>query len=154
MSWSLVKRGLELCEEDQQATKSRKVEKKVTAGKASRHQREKKAAKQRKIGEQRQQEVKDLFSSQKQVTSALERYRQNVPKDRTLDNIKLLKKIDKKRTPKEYVEKVVSQHTKQLDRRGGVRELPQSQGKKKPEETSVFSDEDFEKLNKEWLKLY
>lgn len=41
-----------------------------------------------------------------QATNALERYRQNAPKDRTSDNIKLLKKIDKKRTPQEYVKKV------------------------------------------------
>lgn len=154
MSWSLVNRGLELCEEDQQVSKSRKVDKKVTTGKDSRHQREKRAAKQKKIAKQRQQEVKNLFS-QKQVVSALEKYQQNAPRDRTLDNIKLLKKIDKKRTPQEYVEKILSQHSKQLERRGGTQELEQAQGKNKPQkETSVFSDEDFEKMNKEWLKLY
>ena len=38
--------------------------------------------------------------------SVLDKYRQTTPKDRTTDNIKLLKKIDKKRTPQEYVEKV------------------------------------------------
>lgn len=152
MSWSLVKRGLELCEEDQTVSKSRKVEK-VTPGKGSRHQKEKRAAKQRKIAEQKQQEIKTLFS-QKQSVSALDKYKQNTPKDRTKDNIKLLKKIDRKRTPQEYVEKILSQHSKQLERREGTKEAAQTKGKKKPQETSVFSDEDFEKMNKEWLKLY
>ncbi|KAK8404427.1 hypothetical protein O3P69_007605 [Scylla paramamosain] len=151
MSWSLVNRGLELCE-DQTASKSRKVDA-VTPGKGSRHQKEKRAAKQRKIAKQKQQEIKSLFN-QKQGVSALEKYRQSTPRDRTVDNIKLLKKIDRKRTPQEYVEKILSQHSKELERRGGTKEAPQTQGKKKPQETSVFSDEDFEKMNKEWLKLY
>ncbi|XP_045124758.1 active regulator of SIRT1-like [Portunus trituberculatus] len=153
MSWSLVKRGLELCEEDQTvASKSRKVDK-LTPGKGSRHQKEKRAAKQRKIAKQKELEIKSLFN-QKQGVSALDKYRQNTPKDRTTDNIKLLKKIDRKRTPQEYVEKILSQHSKELERRGGTKEAAQTQGKKKPEETTVFSDEDFEKMNKEWLKLY
>lgn len=54
---------------------------------------------------------------------------------------------------KVHIFQVVSQHTKQLERRGGVREVGQSQSKK-AKETSVFSEEDFEKMNKEWLKLY
>ena len=49
---------------------------------------------------------------------------------------------------------IVSQHNKQLERRAGTQEQGQAQGKKKPKETSVFSEEDFEKMNKEWLKLY
>ncbi|KAG0719343.1 hypothetical protein GWK47_050673 [Chionoecetes opilio] len=154
MSWSLVNRGLDLCEDQQTVSKSRKVDKQVLAGKGSRHQREKRAAKQRKVAEQRQQQLKSLLG-QRQGVSALEKYHQNAPKDRTLENIKLLKKIDRKCTPLEYVDKILNQHSKQLERRAAAREAGQGQGKNKPQkETSVFSDEDFERMNKEWLKLY
>lgn len=77
------------------------------------------------------------------------------PKQENIVSARLLKHATESKDPlRLYTFQVVSQHTRHLERRGGVKEVAESRGKKKPAETSVFSDEDFEKMNKEWLKLY
>ncbi|KAK3851727.1 hypothetical protein Pcinc_041643 [Petrolisthes cinctipes] len=159
MSWSLVNRGLELFDSDLPDTGSgKKSEGKSKSDKVEtqRHGVQK-AARLRKQVQQKKTEAKKQLI-QKQVASAIEEYSKNANIDRTKDNLKLLKKIDRKTAPTEFVSQILEHHNKELERKGVNRELAllgeKARRNKKEGETSVFSDEDFERLNKEWLRLY
>lgn len=154
MSWALVNRGLELFDCDLPESSSQHKESGSNTKASSIHTQRhgyKRAAKQKKRAQQKQKEAsKELI--QKKVACVLEEYKKNVQTDQTADNLKLLKKIDKRRAPEKYTNQVKQQHSKELDRKTVNRDsLP---GKKTTEEKSVFTEEDFEKFNEEWLRLY
>ncbi|XP_071527738.1 uncharacterized protein [Panulirus ornatus] len=106
MSWALVKRAQELLDED--LTKSSKPYKEANTSAKSvdvstnRHG-IKKAAKQKKRAQQRKKEAKKQFI-EKQVASAIDEYKKYAHRDHTDKNIKLLKRIDKMKTPSQYIE--------------------------------------------------
>ncbi|XP_071527737.1 uncharacterized protein [Panulirus ornatus] len=158
MSWALVKRAQELLDED--LTKSSKPYKEANTSAKSvdvstnRHG-IKKAAKQKKRAQQRKKEAKKQFI-EKQVASAIDEYKKYAHRDHTDKNIKLLKRIDKMKTPSQYIEQISNHHIKELERKLPCRDHRQHQKGKKhaAKEASVFSDEDFEKMNEEWLRLY
>lgn len=156
MSWDLVHRGLELFDTDLAENSSWKANGSAKPVNVSTNRHGiKKAAKQKQKAQTRRREVKAQLI-QKQVTNAIAEYEKYTKIDCTNDNIKLLKKIDRKKAPTQYIEQVVNHHAKELERKGGVRDFDhQKKGKKRDmEETSVFTDEDFEKMNEEWLRLY
>ncbi|XP_069180498.1 active regulator of SIRT1 [Procambarus clarkii] len=158
MSWSLVNRGLDLFDSDlsdKSSCQSNVNGSAKSVNVSTQRHGIKKAAKQKQKAQARKKKASTQLI-QKQVASALDEYKKYAHVDRTRDNIKFLKKIDKKRAPAEYIEQIASHHSKELDRKGGCPDLGQGQKSKKrgSEEASVFTDEDFEKMNKEWLRLY
>ncbi|KAG7158352.1 uncharacterized protein LOC121878904 isoform X2 [Homarus americanus] len=159
MSWSLAKRGLELFDSD--LPEYSNTDKKTKGNRKSlelgtHRQGVRRAANQKRQSQLRDREAKNQLI-QKQVVNVLDQYKNNARVDHTVDNIRLLKKIDKKRTPTEYIDQVTNHHLKELEKKVVDHDLVQRQkGNKKhgAGESSVFSDEDFEKMNEEWLRLY
>ncbi|KAK7073158.1 hypothetical protein SK128_012021 [Halocaridina rubra] len=158
MSWALVKRGLDLFDEDE-LRDSHGTLKKVRDGNKGKvkevgthRQGIKKASRQKKRAKQLERETHNQLI-QKQVANALKEYQKKAPGDRTEENLKLLKKFDGK-LKQSYVKKITEQHSKTLEERITKSEW-QERLKRKPAEgsTSVFSEEDFEKMNEIWLRL-
>ncbi|XP_064102751.1 uncharacterized protein LOC135212935 isoform X2 [Macrobrachium nipponense] len=157
MSWSLVKRGIELFDDDELTAGSGSLKNKIDQSKTdptvSTHRHGiHRAAKHKK----RIQLEKKAFHSQlveKKVRNALKQYENSRPVDCTKKNIKLLKKLDEKVT-KAHAEKITNHHEKNLKERITKSEWSERQKKKdKDAGSSVFTDEDFKKMNDVWLRL-
>lgn len=157
MSWSLVKRGIELFDDDELTPGSGSLKTKIDQGKtdtaASTHRHGiHRAAKHKK----RIQLEKKAYQNQlveKKVRNALKEYEKSRPVDCTKKNIKLLKKLDGK-IARAHAEKINNHHEKNLKERITKSDWSERQKKKdKDASSSVFTDEDFEKMNDVWLRL-
>jgi len=159
MSWTLAKRGLELFEDELSFTGSSKKSKSSSGsskiGNSTLKQGVQRAAKQKKKNNQKQKQANQHLI-QKKIPNALKQYERLAPRDKTEDNLKFLRKIDSKQAPAQYIKQITTHHEKELERKNGKSEdfLNLNVKNKKTETESVFTDEDFEKVNNEWLKLY
>lgn len=163
MSWSLVRRGLDLFGDEDELTQTSCNSNKIDGGSTGKKTREKRvnthrhgiqrAAKQKKRQQQQQKDIRNQIV-QKQVTNALKDFKKKSSGDLTEKNIKLLRKIDGKINAT-HSKKIINYHEKTLEERITKSEWIE-RGKRKEEaasNASVFTDEDFEKMNDIWLRL-
>lgn len=159
MSWSLAKRGLELFEDELnnsgRGKKSKGSSGSTKLGKSTLRQGVQRAAKQKKKNQQRNKQASQHLI-QKQVPNALKKYAYSSPQDQTEDNLRLLRKIDRKQAPAQYLKQVAEHHDRELEKKKVKSEdfLNLDPKHKKTVSESVFTDEDFEKVNDKWLQLY
>jgi len=160
MSWTLAKRGLELFEDELSFTSKSKAKKSKTSigssklGNSTLKQGVQRVAKQKKKNKQRQKQA-SLHLIQKKVPNALKQYELSAPRDKTEDNLKLLRKIDRKQAPAQYIKQITTHHERELEKKVISEDFLNLKSKNKKTETeSIFTDEDFERITNEGLKLY
>ncbi|KAB7493889.1 hypothetical protein Anas_09297 [Armadillidium nasatum] len=148
MSWSLVNKGLELIEGDLHLSSDKPNSKfLVGANQSAQKCIERKNKNALKAGLKKKKNVSSLNIK---VKRALETYKAKKYEDNTLKNLKLLNKIDENLKTTVNEKKVKEYNLKKL-REARVEDEKKTDTKKK--NNSFFSEEDFEKMNNEWLAL-